>query len=352
MAVGTKTLKHMILKVQKLREYLKLPRNQLTELIKKKNPLIHYGDTIDQWPKGQASPFIWSMTNFEHILNWWAKHIITPNSIVEIGIEHGIGTQALQELAKRNKANHIAIDPSITNELAAVLKSNYKHTTIIIDKSLTALKKLKQKGRLALTNWFVIDGDHNYYTFYNELKLIVEDILVHPRPFVIFAHDLGWPNATRDSYYNISDIPQKYRQPLQENGGFVRLHHSQLQPIGSLYSEPLHVHTKEGKPMYANTEGTSKNGLLPAFRDIEHKFSDLDLILTIVPANWGLGIITSLRLLPINAAPKLLFFLRALALFFPLLSTLEYTRLSLLEEYNRQSLRIQQLEHERQPNAH
>ena len=54
----------------------------------------------------------------------------------------------------------------------------------------------------------LIDGDHNWYTVYNECRLLAEAARGDgaPLPVMIF-HDVAWPYGRRDLYYNPDDIP-------------------------------------------------------------------------------------------------------------------------------------------------
>ena len=52
----------------------------------------------------------------------------------------------------------------------------------------------------------ILDGDHNYYTLSEELRLIAERASGARLPLLIF-HDIGWPLARRDAYYAPERIP-------------------------------------------------------------------------------------------------------------------------------------------------
>ncbi len=59
-----------------------------------------------------------------------------------------------------------------------------------------------------------LDGDHNWYTVFHELRLIEEHCQRNERLFpLVLLHDLGWPYGRRDLYYNPETIPAEYRQP-------------------------------------------------------------------------------------------------------------------------------------------
>ena len=62
----------------------------------------------------------------------------------------------------------------------------------------------------------ILDGDHNYYTLSEELRLIAERAAGGQLPLLIF-HDIGWPLARRDAYYAPERIPAEHRQPLVRN---------------------------------------------------------------------------------------------------------------------------------------
>ena len=61
----------------------------------------------------------------------------------------------------------------------------------------------------------LIDGDHNWYTVYHELKPARRrrrDADGQPLP-VLVLHDVGWPYGRRDLYYAPDQIPEEHRQP-------------------------------------------------------------------------------------------------------------------------------------------
>jgi hypothetical protein len=86
------------------------------------------------------------------------------------------------------------------------------------------------------------------------LRVIFEKDLLR-KGGVIFFHDVEWPWARRDMYYQISTIPQEYRQNCGE-AGIVR-GRSELLPKGG-----DHVGT-----IKAISEGGKRNGVLTAIED-------------------------------------------------------------------------------------
>src|SRR5690349_6399987 len=65
----------------------------------------------------------------------------------------------------------------------------------------------------------LIDGDHNWYTVYNELRLL-RDAARRARQHlpVLILHDVCWPYSRRDLYYEPSQIPPEFRQPYAQRG--------------------------------------------------------------------------------------------------------------------------------------
>jgi hypothetical protein len=65
----------------------------------------------------------------------------------------------------------------------------------------------------------LIDGDHNWYTVYNELKLLAAVARDAGMPLpVLIMHDVGWPYGRRDLYYDPDRIPDRFRQPYAQRG--------------------------------------------------------------------------------------------------------------------------------------
>src|ERR1019366_3601241 len=126
---------------------------------------------------------------------------------------------------------------------------------------------------------YVIDGDHNYFTVTEEIRLIVEHGGEKRMPLLMF-HDVGWPHARRDDYYAPEQIPDEYRQPTIEGGGlFPGL--AKPRPGGLPYKWP------------AAEEGGPRNGVLTAVEDFVS--SDENLRFAILPSFFGLGIVWDSR---------------------------------------------------------
>jgi hypothetical protein len=140
----------------------------------------------------------------------------------------------------------------------------------------------------------MVDGDHNWYTVYNELKQLEEvhgDNPLH-QP-VIFAHDLSWPYGRRDLYYNPDNIPAEFRQPYA-NMGMLPNKSELIEGRGMNCN--LHNATHEGGP---------RNGVLTGVEDYLAE-SRLDWHFLHLPLYYGLGILITRQRLQANPALKAL----------------------------------------------
>ena len=65
----------------------------------------------------------------------------------------------------------------------------------------------------------LIDGDHNWYTVINELRMLAAKSEAQGREFPLtLLHDVGWPYGRRDQYCDPEAIPDEYRQPIGGGG--------------------------------------------------------------------------------------------------------------------------------------
>jgi cephalosporin hydroxylase len=125
----------------------------------------------------------------------------------------------------------------------------------------------------------LIDGDHNWYTVYQELSLLREVARKAGAPLpVMLMHDVGWPYGRRDLYYDPETVPAEHRQPYRQAG--MRQDRKKLLPKGGL-----------NPTMYnAEVEGGPRNGVMTALDDwmAEH---DTPLRLVFLPVYYGLAIV-------------------------------------------------------------
>ncbi len=125
----------------------------------------------------------------------------------------------------------------------------------------------------------LVDGDHNWYTVYNELKMLAATARAAKTHLpLIVLHDVGWPYGRRDLYYEPSRIPAEYRQPYRRKG--IRPGRSDHAPLGGMNVELDN----------ADHEGGPRNGVFTAVEDFvaEH---DQPLRLAVFPLYFGLAVL-------------------------------------------------------------
>jgi cephalosporin hydroxylase len=125
----------------------------------------------------------------------------------------------------------------------------------------------------------LIDGDHNWYTVYNELRLLAEGARRHgTRLPVLVLHDVLWPYGRRDLYYSPEQIPAEFRQPWARAG--MNLGMKGLHPYKGLNPTMCN----------AEDEGGPRNGVMTGLEDFlaEHPRPVRKLVL---PIYFGLAIV-------------------------------------------------------------
>ena len=188
-------------------------------------------------------------------------------SVVEIGARGGDFTGELAARAATAGGRVIAIDPSPEDELVELARRS-PELELIREPSLEALRRIEPADAV------IVDGDHNYFTVSNELRLIEERAAGTPP--LLLLHDVCWPHARRDTYYAPDRIPERDRQPLVESAALVP-------------GEPGVAHAGLRYPWAAAREGGPRNGVLTAIEDFVGARDGLRL--AIVPIFYGLGVV-------------------------------------------------------------
>ena len=163
----------------------------------------------------------------------------------EIGASLGLTSD---EILKLPDISYTIVDPCFDADLALKYAGDPR-VTVKKSNSLDALPNLD-----GAYDCILIDGDHNWYTVFNELRLIRERALLR-RGGMIFFHDVDWPYGRRDMYYQPETIPPEYRLEY-ERKGIVR-GQSQLVDTGGA----------NGGLRNAVHEGGPGNGVLTAVED-------------------------------------------------------------------------------------
>lgn len=192
---------------------------------------------------------------------------VGARSIVEVGAFAGDLTSLLLDWAAESGARVTAVDPSPENDLVQ-LDLDHPELELIRETSIVALPRVPKPDVV------IIDGDHNYYTVSEELRLIGEHAKGEELPLLLF-HDVCWPHGRRDDYFAPELIPEEYRQPIAGNGH------------GIFPGEPGVRSGGVPCPRSAAHEGGPRNGVLTAIEDFVADRDDLRLV--VVPAFFGFG---------------------------------------------------------------
>jgi hypothetical protein len=191
-------------------------------------------------------------------------------SVAEVGAYAGDLTRLLLDWAAGAGANVIAIDPTPEPHLVK-LSEQRPELELIRETSHDALRHLQ------LPDAVIIDGDHNYYTVREELRLIGERAQGAALPLLMF-HDVGWPHARRDTYFAPERIPDEYLHPNVRGAGLF----------------PGDQGLVEGGLPFvcaAEREGGARNGVLTAIEDFMEGREGLRL--ATLPAFFGFGVLWS-----------------------------------------------------------
>ncbi len=188
-------------------------------------------------------------------------------SVLEIGAYAGDVTRLLLQWAEGSGAQITAVDPSPHAELQR-LDAERDDLQLIRATSHEAL------AEVPIADAVIIDGDHNYYTVSEELRLVAERG-GDPLPLLLF-HDVAWPHARRDDYFAPELVPEEYRQPTVQGGGLFPGDPG-VRNAGLPYRWP------------AAREGGPRNGVLTAVEDFVATREDLRL--AVVPAFFGFGVV-------------------------------------------------------------
>jgi predicted O-methyltransferase YrrM len=212
----------------------------------------------------------------------FTRHFIVPlalrrkwKSICEIGASMG---GSADELLKLQLDSYTIIDPCFDQDLQAKYAADTR-VNVLKCNSLDALTSSRMLLPGRLFDVILIDGDHNWYTVFNELRLIHEHELLRPGGY-IFLHDVDWPYGRRDMYYQPDTIPANFRQPFAQQG-MVR---------GRRYLSESDGVNREF--MNALEEGGLRNGVLTAVEDFVAKHPR-NYRFCWVRFEFGLGILQS-----------------------------------------------------------
>jgi hypothetical protein len=213
--------------------------------------------------------YLHSMASFDPIIGG-ALDIVGSRRIVEIGAEGALFSTWLAEYAAAQGGDVRCIDPAPSDALRD-LAGRHDAVELIEELSPEVLVRLQD------ADTYFVDGDHNYWTVHGELEALAARLLDAEAPAIAILHDVHWPCARRDQYYDPLRVPGEHRHPYTYEGGIVP---------GNPGLDP-HGFRGAGVFAIAEHEGGPRNGVLTAVEDFvaEHE----GLTLRVVPCVFGLG---------------------------------------------------------------
>lgn len=249
------------------------------------------------------SSWITSMAEFASIITP-VLDIVNARRICEIGASAGANSKVLGEYLQQHQGKLISIDPCPQHSFLQWASSISQIVSHIPAYSLTAIPHIGP-----VDAWF-LDGDHNWYTVYHELVQIENAAEQQQYPLLMFLHDMNWPCARRDMYYDPSRIPAEYLHP-----------HSAEITITMGHAGTVKNGFKGGT--WALHEGGPRNGILTAVEDFLAQARQ-QYHWVHVPAVLGLGVLVDKR------HPKAQQIIEFYAPYHnnPLIATLEHDRVS------------------------
>ena len=136
-----------------------------------------------------------------------------PRCLVEVGVASGLLTAKVLDYCASAGAVLHAIDPQPQLDIDEWRERHGERLVFHQARSLDVLDGIHSVDVVFL------DGDHNWFTVYHELKLL-EDTALKDRslPPLIALHDVDWPYGRRDMYYDPDSIPDAHRQPHRRLG--------------------------------------------------------------------------------------------------------------------------------------
>jgi hypothetical protein len=222
----------------------------------------------------QIDPYVHDPGRWAHSLVNLAELVIdcldaaAARSIVEVGAYAGDLTRLLVDWGAGSGARVWAIDPFPQQSLVE-LEGHCHNLELVRETSLEALP------HIPLPEAVIIDGDHNYYTVSEELRLVASRASGARLPVLLF-HDVCWPHGRRDDYFAAELIPEEHRQPVAEGGGL-------FPGVSGIRSDGLPYRGSAAR------EGGPRNGVLTAVEDFVARREGLRL--AIVPIFFGLGVV-------------------------------------------------------------
>jgi hypothetical protein len=138
-----------------------------------------------------------------------------PDLVIEVGVYRGAITKLALRTTQESGAAVHAIDPAPHEDFDLEGLQQEFGERLVFHRALS----LEALPEIRGADIVLIDGDHNWYTVYNELTAIARMAEEDGRFFPItLLHDVEFPYAYRDMYYSPETIPEEHRQPTGVGG--------------------------------------------------------------------------------------------------------------------------------------
>ena len=225
-------------------------------------------ETLPEFDPYLHDPLRWGASMVHHseaLLG--CLNAVGAKSVVEVGAYAGDLTRVLVDWAAKTDSSVLAVDPAPQPALVEMAEQN-AGLELVRRTSIAALPEIE------LTDVIILDGDHNYYTVQEELRLIGQRAGGADLPLLLF-HDVCWPHGRRDDYFDPQQIPVNFRQPLIAEGLGIFPGDDGARRGGLPY------------PKSAARAGGQRNGVLTAVEDFVAGSEGLELV--VVPAFFGFG---------------------------------------------------------------
>ncbi|PIT03344.1 hypothetical protein TSA1_23190 [Bradyrhizobium nitroreducens] len=209
-----------------------------------------------------------------------ALRLADARDIVEIGSEYGGMSPFLAAHCRARDGQLTTIDPAPKREFMEWLK-------VSPDIRHLAKTSLEAFADINGADAWVVDGDHNWYTVYNELGQIDAICRRAGKPLLVFVHDIGWPCGRRDFYYAPERIPAEHRHAHSFQAGAIPGRDALVEGRGF---------RGMGQFAFAEGFGGPRNGVMTAIDDFlaEALRDGREFGFAEIPAVFGLGVIFDL----------------------------------------------------------
>ncbi|GAA1024674.1 MULTISPECIES: class I SAM-dependent methyltransferase [Amycolatopsis] len=223
-------------------------------------------DPYGQMREARKQPLLLhSMTVFREIFEVVFAHR-EIRSVVEVGVESGQVSGMYLDLGATAV---YCVDPGATARLRATLAEN-PALHLVTTPSPEVLPELP------VADLYVLDGDHNYAVVERELSWILENA----PGAVVVMHDLMWPCARRDLYYEPSPLAPADKHESSADGPTAW--HDELTPAGFVGAGAFTV---------ARHAGGERNGVATAVEDVLGRKGNELWRFELVPAVFGMGVL-------------------------------------------------------------